>query len=177
MKRGKRRPLHCPFQNERMSGLGTCCGRSAIVKACDLQCRCLHQWLQRNCIGIFRSSGMAEGGAAKRSRTRGPPPRTASGADVSHSREPTLLSSTRNRAFGSECGLDADAFTVGFSLQSADSWAGMARPGVVSCVRIYVQCGRASPSDECWACSGASHALHTRCAPLCTSHISRQPGS
>ena len=47
--------------------------------------------------------------------------------DVSHSREPA-------RAFGSECGLDADAFTVGFSLQPAYFWAGSA-PNVVSRAR------------------------------------------
>ena len=45
--------------SERMSRLGTCRGRSAVVEAYDLQCRRPPQGLQRNCTGIFTSSGVA----------------------------------------------------------------------------------------------------------------------
>ena len=44
---------------ERMSHLGTCRGRSAVVKACDMQCRRPPQGLPRNCTRIFSSSGVA----------------------------------------------------------------------------------------------------------------------
>ena len=108
-----------------MSHLGTCRWRSAVVEACDLRCRRPPQGLQRNCTGIFSSSGVGCGDA-KRAR-EGPASRTALAADVSHSREPA-------RALGSEYGVDADAFTECSSLHSAYCWAGTA-PDVVSCVR------------------------------------------
>ena len=108
-----------------MSHLGTCRWRSAVVEACDLQCRRPPQGLQRNCTGIFSSSGVGCGDA-KRAR-EGPASRTALAADVSHSREPA-------RALGSDYGVDADAFTVCSSLHSAYCWAGPAAD-VVSCVR------------------------------------------
>ena len=135
-----------------MSHLGTCRWRSAVVEACDLRCRRPPQGLQRSCTGIFSSSGVGCGDA-KRAR-EGPASRTALAADVSHSREPA-------RALGSEYGVDADAFAVCSSLHSAYCW-GRYSPG----------CGLlcAAEPDECWACSGASHALHTR-PP--TSHTSR----
>ena len=111
--------------SERMSHLGTCRWRSAVVEACDLRCRRPPQGLLRSCTGIFSSSGVGCGDA-KRAR-EGPASRTALAADVSHSREPA-------RALGSEYGVDGDAFTVCSSLHSAYCWAGTA-PDVVSCVR------------------------------------------
>ena len=95
------------------------------MKACDLQCRCPPQGLQKNCSAIFRSSGVGSGNAE--CPREGPASRTALAADVSHSRGPA-------RALGSEYGLDADALTVCSSLHSAYCWTGTA-PDVVSCVR------------------------------------------
>ena len=62
-----------------MSHLGTCRWRSAVVEACDLRCRRPPQGLQRNCTGIFSSSGVGCGDA-KRAR-EGPASRTALAAD------------------------------------------------------------------------------------------------
>ncbi len=44
---------------KRIPGSGTCRGRSAVAKACDLQCQRPLQGLQKNCTGIFRSTGVA----------------------------------------------------------------------------------------------------------------------
>ena len=94
-----------------------------------------------------------------RNACEGPACRTALAcvaADVSHSREPA-------RSFGSEYGLDVDAFIVRSSLHSA-YLLGQYNPG------RGLLC--AAEPDECWACSGAPHAFHTR-PP--TSHTSRVP--
>ena len=95
--------------------LGTCSGRPVVVKACDLQCRRLPQGLQRNCTGIFRRDLRQ-----CRAPTRGPCFRTALAADLSHSREPA-------RALGSECRLDADAFTYSGFLTTARGFVGLPR--------------------------------------------------
>ena len=129
--------------------LGTCRGRSAAMKACDLQCRRppqglrpekLHWYISLERRGLMQCN-------AKRPR-EGPASRTALAADVSHSREPA-------RVFGSEYGLDADAFTVCSSLHSAYCWAGTA-PDVVSCVRQ-------SPTN---AGPAVAHAMPSAPAPL-----------
>ncbi len=74
---------------------------------------------------------------------------------MSHCREPA-------RALGSEYRLDADAFTVSFSLQFAYCWAGTA-PDVVSCVQQSP--GSAGPA--------VAHPMPSTHARPPTSHTSR----